>query len=273
LCTFPVDDFEALLGESFLNMETRNCPFSEKDKIGLCQGYKSEVFFPDTVAGFVCYGGKFDEMDSNKEFDNVTSSKCLLEGGGDDYQSYSCLDAHEYMFQNEFSPDEKDYMHSVWQPVCCGTSVEDDKTGMCHGYGSDKSVFLPDTVAGFVCYGGKFDEMDSNKEFDNVSSEKCLQEGKGNAYKSYSCLDAHNYLLQHEFSPAEKEAIYSVFQPLCCSVVDDDGVEQVEEAELDGDGVEQVEEAEGLSSSSSSWVFSELSALGLFLALLAGIAY
>jgi len=273
LCTFPVDDFEAPLGASFLNMQTRNCPVSEKDKISLCQGYKSEVFFPDTVAGFVCYGGKFDEMDSNKEFDNVTSSKCLLEGGGDDYQSYSCLDAHDWMFQQEFSPDEKDYMHSVWQPVCCGTSVEDDKTGMCHGYGSDKSVFLPDTVAGFVCYGGKFDEMDSNKEFDNVSSEKCLQEGKGNAYKSYSCLDAHNYLLQHEFSPAEKEAIYSVFQPLCCSVVDDDGVEQVEEAELDGDGVEQVEEAEGLSSSSSSWVFSELSALGLFLALLAGIAY
>ena len=173
LCTFPVQDFEALIGTSFLSMDGRNCPVSQ-------------------------------------------------EGEG-------------------------------------------DETDMCHGYESDESAFSPNAIAGFLCYGGEFDQQDSNEAFGNVSSSKCLEDGGGTEYKSYSCLDAHYWMKQEE--PDDEDYVYSVWQPLCCDVVDGDG---------DGDGVKQVEEAEQTKpkvSSSSMLVFTDLSALGFLLALLVGIAY
>jgi hypothetical protein len=152
MCTFPVADY--ILIDSFMTNESRNCPISEQKEIeyqdsygynknDICYGFLDKVrvgldadterveieFLIDTIAGYTCEGGLYDQKDSNESPLYVTKEQCINpnEGGGNDYVSYTCSEVQDYLFGPEsyFMTDEiKEYLREYWyQNPCCNFSI------------------------------------------------------------------------------------------------------------------------------------------------------
>lgn len=134
-CTYPVRDY--IFSDSVI---TRNeiCPEDDGDEdveeefskgAGICDSYNPlpsvEVLFMDaTIAGATCTGGKYDQMDGNEQFDNVTEEMCLVEGKGSSYEPYTCLDAQDWLdntapFDPSINDEVLDFVRDVWQGMCC----------------------------------------------------------------------------------------------------------------------------------------------------------
>lgn len=132
MCTFPVADL--IIHDSVLTYDVRNCANNYEnggsdgvEEQELCWGFDNDEsstlkvkMAEDSIAGYTCYGGLYNEMSGNKEFDNVSREMCLDEGGGSDYEPYTCLDAQTWMqTQSEESPDVMAYVRTTWQATCC----------------------------------------------------------------------------------------------------------------------------------------------------------
>merc|ERR1719491_1274540 len=121
-----------------MTSESRNCPLSmnitsdKKDfdsSSSICYAYETETdgdieFLTDTIAGYTCVGGTYDEKDSNEPPMLVGKEECLagVDGnGGTSYDAYTCEDI-QYWLRNEASiTNEVNEYHRTdwWQPKCC----------------------------------------------------------------------------------------------------------------------------------------------------------
>jgi len=141
MCTFPVVDFVII--DSFITSKSRNCPLSmnttsdknDFDSSSICYGYETTEtdgaieFLTDTIAGYTCVGGTYDEKDSNEPPMLVGKEECLagVDGdGGTSYDAYTCEDI-QYWLQNEASiTNEVNEYHRTdwWQPKCCRVRID-----------------------------------------------------------------------------------------------------------------------------------------------------
>jgi hypothetical protein len=147
MCTFPVEDF--ILFDSFMTLESRNCPISEQQEIygynrnDICYGFLDNhgddtidttktieiEFLIDTIAGYTCVGGLYDQKDSNESPLHVTKELCINpdEGGGDNYVPYTCSGVEDYLFggyvannPESFLTTDEEYLRVYWyQTTCC----------------------------------------------------------------------------------------------------------------------------------------------------------
>jgi len=128
-CTFfPVVDFE--LFDLFLPLESRNCPATvtddyDHDSSSICYGFETSSgkveFLDDSIAGYTCVGGTYNEKDSNE---NVTEEDCLVDGGGTSYDAYTCLGLYEWLQVDAIAlgitdQEQKNMKENWWQPTCC----------------------------------------------------------------------------------------------------------------------------------------------------------
>ena len=141
LCTFPVADF--VLTDSSMTSGSRNCPVSEQEihgynKNDLCYGFLDNhgdddidttknieiEFLTDTIAGYTCEGGLYDQKDSNESPLYVTKEQCINsdDGGGNDYVPYTCSEVEDSLFGGSFLMTDivKEYLRDYWyQTTCC----------------------------------------------------------------------------------------------------------------------------------------------------------
>merc|ERR1719491_2565824 len=126
-----------------MTSESRNCPLSmnitsdKKDfdsSSSICYAYETETdgdieFLTDTIAGYTCVGGTYDEKDSNEPPMLVGKKECLagVDGnGGTSYDAYTCEDI-QYWLQNEASITDQvnEYKRTDWwQPKCCRVRID-----------------------------------------------------------------------------------------------------------------------------------------------------
>lgn len=154
MCTFPVLEYRIV--DSFMP-GTSNCPeesdgeeepgqgggepliveaktqsfFAERK---ICDGISSAdgvEFLEETIAGYTCVGGTYDDKDSNEEPFYVTEKDCLEVGGGSEYRAYTCAGI-EYWIQNEahlypgMTHETLEFIRTEWwQPKCCLWSLDD----------------------------------------------------------------------------------------------------------------------------------------------------
>jgi len=139
MCTFPVGDY--VVFDSFMTSESRNCPLSmnitsdkkDFDSSSICYAYETETdgdieFLTNTIAGYTCVGGTYDEKDSNEPPMLVGKEECLagVDGnGGTSYDAYTCEDI-QYWLQNQGSITDQvsEYLRTNWwQPKCCRVRI------------------------------------------------------------------------------------------------------------------------------------------------------
>jgi len=129
--------------------ELRNCPIEDIDEMGPVQDYDGMMedfclvlsssddveFLENSIAGYTCIGGTYDQKDSNEAPLYVTENDCLEVGGGLQYTAYSCADV-EYWILYE-AQDEADMTSEIvedlrtewWQPKCCRHQSDDNDIG------------------------------------------------------------------------------------------------------------------------------------------------
>merc|ERR1712238_563791 len=156
MCTFPVVDFVII--DSFITSKSRNCPLSmnttsdkkDFDSSSICYGYETETdgaieFLSDTIAGYTCVGGTYDEKDSNEPPPMFVGKEECLAGvdgnGGTSYDAYTCEDI-QYWLRNEASiTNEVNEYHRTdwWQPKCCRVVRIDSSVELEDGDGDGDS--------------------------------------------------------------------------------------------------------------------------------------
>jgi hypothetical protein len=131
MCTYPV---EGMLYDYEITGEARDCPEKEDDNENknnfICFG--DDELLSSPIAGYTCEGGTYDQKDSNEVPLYMTKDKCIIEGGGTDYISYTCSDA-EFFLATQASvlgvADEiKELLKTWWQPKCCSPKTADSSS-------------------------------------------------------------------------------------------------------------------------------------------------
>jgi len=147
MCTFPIQDYRIV--DSYIS-GTSHCPEKEEptegDGVSLTSNQRSifherricdDISSPDsiefleeTIAGYTCVGGTFDDKDSNEEPFFVTEKDCLEVGGGSEYNAYTCAGI-EYWIQNEahlypdMTHETLEFIRTEWwQPKCCQLKLD-----------------------------------------------------------------------------------------------------------------------------------------------------
>eukprot|EP00751_Fragilariopsis_kerguelensis_P016429 CAMPEP_0170841154 /NCGR_PEP_ID=MMETSP0734-20130129/5005_1 /TAXON_ID=186038 /ORGANISM="Fragilariopsis kerguelensis, Strain L26-C5" /LENGTH=779 /DNA_ID=CAMNT_0011209101 /DNA_START=2290 /DNA_END=4629 /DNA_ORIENTATION=- len=258
MCTFPVADYVVL---EFMTFESRNCPLSmntttthDFDSSSVCYGFETTTtkgdnnsdgsdgvdFLTETIAGYTCVGGIYDQKDSNEPPLYLTKEECLSqESGGTSYEAYTCADIQDWLRYEAtmwgITDEVKEFVRTEWyQPKCCRESSDGDDNGdsdidntsVCSGLnteGGDTTVeFLMDTIAGYKCVGGSYDDKDSNEPPLLLSEEECLVGGGGSSYNAYTCKGIQKWLQKEETSVTNDIKEYlkiNWYQPTCCRVV------------------------------------------------------
>jgi hypothetical protein len=133
-CTYPVT---GNLLDNTVTGEARDCPEKEDDHKNknnlICYGLDvDDELLSSPIAGYLCVGGTYDQKDSNEAPLYITKDKCIVEGGGTEYNSYTCSDA-EFFLASEASvigvTDEiREFLRTNWwQPKCCGRNTGNEK--------------------------------------------------------------------------------------------------------------------------------------------------
>merc|ERR1712157_689558 len=143
MCTFPVGLGNGLwqglgLTDTALTYETRNCPDSmmdgdDKDVDDICHGYSSSSegeskieFLADTIVGYNCVGGTYDDKDSNEAPEYITKEDCIDIGGGTEYNPYTCSEIQLWLQGEEAASLGYPVIESLrteWlQPKCCSAA-------------------------------------------------------------------------------------------------------------------------------------------------------
>merc|ERR1712241_872544 len=131
-CTFAVAPFVS----NTITGETRNCPEKDNDHKNMndliCYGSSEDnndelIMSDDSIAGYTCEGGKYDQKDSNEAPLYLTKDMCIVEGGGDAYDAYTCKDAQSWLTHEAsvlgIEDEIKEFIRTDWwQPKCCRPS-------------------------------------------------------------------------------------------------------------------------------------------------------
>jgi len=151
MCTFPVADYVFI---EFMTFESRNCPISlleeiANDSTSICYGYETDgnnndvEFLTDTIAGYTCVGGIYNEKDSNEPPLYLTKEKCLTgvdgNNGGSSYDAYTCDGVQDWLREEAALYGITDEVVEYWRtdryrPKCCrevvvSVVVEDQDDG------------------------------------------------------------------------------------------------------------------------------------------------
>jgi len=143
MCIFPVGLGWGLiqgtgLTETAMTFRTRNCPddmMEDNAVIDICHGYssssesESEIeFLAETIAGYNCIGGKYDDKDSNEAPEYITKEDCIDIGGGTEYNPYTCGEVQSFLPEalSLYGEEAIEYIRTEWyQPKCCSAAGMD----------------------------------------------------------------------------------------------------------------------------------------------------